>query len=49
MAKKKTTDEKKSEGPNIFTIIGYLTQNKKPWNELTVQEQKLFLQKQSIK
>jgi len=42
MAKKKITSELKSEGANIFTIIGYLTFDKKTWDELTIPEQKLF-------
>lgn len=34
--------EKKEKSPTIFTIIGYLTFDKKPWDRLTDQEKKQF-------
>lgn len=41
MAKKKQKQTAaSSRAPSIFTIIGYLTSNKKPWEDLTEEEQK---------
>lgn len=43
--KKELTEEEqqnKEKKPTLFTILSYLTNNKKPWGELTEEEQKLF-------
>ena len=43
--KKKIEDEdndKKEKKTSLFDIISYLTDKKKPWSELSIEEQKLF-------
>jgi len=40
--KKKEDSTPKENKPTIFTVISYLTDNKKSWNELTEEEKKLF-------
>jgi len=34
--------EPKKKKPTLFDVIGYLTHNKKKWNDLTIEEQKVF-------
>jgi hypothetical protein len=40
--KEKLEKEKKEPKTSLFDIISYLTNKKKPWKELTIDEQKTF-------
>ena len=39
---KEIPEEPKEKKPGIFDLISYLTDQKKPWDQLTLEEQKLF-------
>jgi len=46
MAKKKKKDDESSEPKEkktgLFDLLSYITEQKKPWNDLTIEEQKAF-------